>query len=163
MAFELRDDAKKWFGAFQNDLDKKIMQFDLYYYCLIPGLISKRRNTKYDEKNKKVFDTGEISINFPGAFSSRGELLVGLLINTELSRLGIDLEERTSVYSIISKLVITSPPYLSNEGIKRMNEYAHGGFDVLCENMDERPSSLETFVRKYHRLIQNLQQNTPNY
>ncbi len=38
-----------------------------------------------------------------------------------------------------------------------MNYYAHGGFDVLCERMDERPKSLETFVRKYHRSIKNLQ------
>ena len=77
--------------------------------------------------------------DFPSVFRSRGELLVGLLISTELSRMGIDLQERKSVYGTISELVITSPPYLSNEGIKRMNHYAHGGFDVLCERIDERP------------------------
>ena len=96
-------------------------------------------------------------------FRSQGELLVGLLIHAELSRMGIDLQERQFVYSTISELVITSPPYLSNEGIKRMNQYAHGGFDILCERMDERPKSLETFVRKHHRLIQELQNDTSNY
>ena len=44
-----------------------------------------------------------------------------------------------------------------------MNQYAHGGFDILCERMDERPRSLETFVRKYYRLIQDLKQDTHNY
>lgn len=158
MGFELRQDAKIWFKAFDKDIRQKtIIQFDLYYFCLIPGLIAKRRNIEINSDN-----VDEMTRDFPNVFRSRGELLVGLLINTELSRMGINLNERTSVYSIISELVITSPPYLSNEGIKRMNYYAHGGFDVLCEKMDERPRSLETFVRKYHRLIQDLQQDLPN-
>ncbi|WP_036478246.1 hypothetical protein [Myxosarcina sp. GI1] len=159
MGFELRQDAKRWFKAFDRDIKQKtIILFDLYYFCLIPGFITKRRNINIPSN-----EVDELFRDFPGVFRPRGELLVGLLINTELSRIGIDLKERTSVYSKISELVITSPPYLSNEGIKRMNEYAHGGFDVLCERMDERPQSLETFVRKYHRLIQVLQPDTLNY
>lgn len=159
MGFELRQDAKRWFKAFDQDIKQKtIILFDLYYFCLIPGFITKRRNIDISSS-----EVDELFRDFPNAFRSRGELLVGLLINTELSRMGIDLEERTSVYSTISELVITSPPYLSSEGMKRMNEYAHGGFDVLCENIDERPKSIETFVRKYYRLIQSLQQDTPNY
>lgn len=153
MGFELRQDAKRWFKAFDRDIRQKtIIQFDLYYFCLIPGFITKRRNIEINSD-----DVDEMTRDFPSVFRSRGELLVGLLINTELSRMGIDLQERTSVYRIISDLVITSPPYLSNEGIKKMNYYAHGGFDVLCEQMDERPRTLETFVRKYHRFIQELQ------
>lgn len=159
MGFELRRDAKRWFKAFDRDIKRKtIIQFDLYYFCLMPGFIAKRRNIEIHSD-----DVDEMTRDFPNVFRSRGELLVGLLINTELSRMGIDLKERTSVYSKISELVITSPPYLSNEGIKRMNHYAHGGFDLLCEIIDEPPRSLETFVRKYHRLIQDLQQDSQNY
>ena len=153
MGFELRRDTKRWFKAFERE--KSIIDFDLYYFCLIPGFIIKRRNIEIHPD-----DVEEMTRNFPKVFDSRKELLVGLLINTELSRMGIDLKERKSVYSTISDLVITSPPYLSNEGIKRMNQYAHGGFDVLCERMDERPRSLETFVRKYHLLIQDLKQDS---
>ncbi len=157
MGFELRQDAKRWFKAFDKDIKQKnIILFDLYYFCLIPGFVTRRRNIEIHSD-----DVEEMTRNFPGVFSSRGELLVGLLINTELSRMGIDLNERTSVYRTISELVITSPPYLSNEGIKRMNQYAHGGFDVLCERMDERPRSMETFVRKYYRFIQDLKQDSP--
>jgi hypothetical protein len=159
LGFELRQDAKRWFKAFDRDIkEKNIILFDLYYFCLIPGFIAKRRNINIHSN-----EVDELFRDFPSVFRPRGELLVGLLINTELSRIGIDLKERTFVYSKISELVITSPPYLSNEGVKRMNEYAHGGFDVLCERMDERPQSLETFVRKYHRLIQDLQQDLPKY
>ena len=154
MGFELRQDARKWFKDIEKDYPDL---FDLYYLCLIPGFITRRRNTEVNSDNVK-----EITRYFPGAFRSRGKLLVGLLIDTELSRLGIDLSERTSVYSRISELVVTTPPYLSDKGIKLMNQYAHGGFDVLCERMNERPRSIETFVRKYHRLIQDLQQDFPN-
>ena len=156
MGFEFRQDAKIWFKAFDKDIrQKNIILFDLYYYCLIPGFVTKRRNIEIHSD-----DVDEMTRDFPSAFRSRGELLVGLLINTELSRMGIDLNERTSVYSTISELVITHPPYLSNEGIKRMNQYAHGGFDVMCEQIDERPRSMETFVRKYYRFIQDLKQDS---
>lgn len=156
MGFELRQDAKRWFKAFDREIKQKtIILFDLYYFCLIPGFVTRHRNIEIHSD-----DVDEMTRDFPTVFRSRGELLVGLLINTELSRMGIDLKERTSVYSTISELVITSHPYLSNEGIKRMNQYAHGGFDVLCERMDERPRSLETFVRKYHLLIQDLKQDS---
>jgi hypothetical protein len=153
LGFELRHDAKRWFKAFEKE--KTLILFDIYYFCLIPGFITKRRNLEIHSE-----DVDEMTRDFPSVFRSRGELLVGLLIDTELSRLGIDLKERKSVYSTISELVITSPPYLSNEGIKLMNQYAHGGFDVLCERMDERPRSIETFVRKYYLLIQDLKQDS---
>jgi len=159
LGFELRQDAKRWFKAFDKDIKQKtIIQFDLYYFCLIPGFIAKRRNMEIQSS-----DVDELFRDFPNVFRSRGELLVGLLIHTELSRLGIDLSERTSVYSKISELVITTPPYLSERGIKLMNQYAHGGFDLLCEKIDERPRSLETFIRKYNGVIQDLKQNLPNY
>ena len=148
MGFELRQDARKWFKDIEKDYPDL---FDLYYLCLIPGFVTRRRNTEVNSDNVK-----EITRYFPGAFRSRGKLLVGLLIDTELSRLGIDLSERTSVYSRISELVVTTPPYLSDKGIKLMNQYAHGGFDVLCEHIEERPRSIETFIRKYYRTIQNL-------
>jgi hypothetical protein len=38
-----------------------------------------------------------------------------------------------------------------------MNQYAHGGFDVLCENFSDRPTSIETFLRKYARCLSDLQ------
>lgn len=159
MGFELRQDAKRWFKALDKDIRQKtVILFDLYYFCLIPGFVTKRRNTEIHSDN-----VDEMTRDFPSVFSSRGELLVGLLINTELSRMAIDLKERQQVYSKISQLVITTPPSLSNEGTKRMNEYAHGGFDVLCERMDECPRSLETFIRKYYLLIQDLRHDSLNY
>jgi hypothetical protein len=149
MDFQLREDARKWF---KDISDHYPLLFDLYYLCLMAGFASGRRNTEIGSDDVK----GLVE-NFPGEFRSRGRLLVGLLINTELSRLGIDLDERDDVYSRVAKLVDpNSPSYMSNEGVRLMNQYAHGGFDALCEYFGDRPRSIETFIRKYFRCISEL-------
>ncbi|MGB3559742.1 MAG: hypothetical protein WBA24_14485, partial [Geitlerinemataceae cyanobacterium] len=55
-----------------------------------------------------------------------------------------------------------SPSYLSSEGMTRMNAYAHGGFDVLCEHFSDRPRSIETFIRKYCKVISDLKVPEPS-
>lgn len=37
-------------------------------------------------------------------------------------------------------------PYLSGEGVREFNKYAHGGHEVLLEWFEYRPRSLETFL-----------------
>ncbi|MGE5655638.1 MAG: hypothetical protein ACM37W_03415 [Actinomycetota bacterium] len=149
MDFQLRKDARRWF----KDIEKHYPTFfDLYYLCLMAGFAERRRNT---EISSEAVDS--LVENFPGEFRPRGRLLVGLLIHTELSRLGIDLDERDDVYRRVAELVDpNSPSDLSNEGVKLMNQYAHGGFDVLCENFSDRPTSIETFLRQYARCLSNL-------
>lgn len=151
MDFQLRKDARRWF----KDVEKHYSTlFDLYYLCLMAGFAERRRNT---EISSDAVDS--LVENFPGDFRSRGRLLVGLLIHTELSRLGINLDERDDVYRRVVQLVDpTSPSDLSNDGVKLMNQYAHGGFDILCENFSDRPTSIETFLRKYAQCLSNLKQ-----
>ncbi len=154
MDFQLRKDARRWFKDISNHYP---LLFDLYYLCLMAGFASGRRNTEINSD-----EVDGLVENFPGDFRSRGRLLVGLLIHTELSRLGIDLDERDDVYSRVAKLVDpNSPAYMSNDGVRLMNQYAHGGFDALCEYFgDDRPKSIETFIRKYFRCISDLQRKT---
>ncbi|MBE9226202.1 hypothetical protein IQ264_12275 [Phormidium sp. LEGE 05292] len=151
MNFQLRKDAKKWFKDISTNYP---LDFDLYYLCLMAGFASRRRNTEIHSD-----DVASLVENFPGQFRSRGRLLVGLLINTELSRLGINLHERDSVYRRVAKWVDpNSPSYMSNEGVKLMNQYAHGGFDALREYFGNCPPSVETFIRKYSRCINELKE-----
>ncbi len=151
MDFQLRKDARRWF----KDLEKHYPTlFDLYYLCLMAGFAERRRNI---EISSDAVDS--LVEYFPGDFRSRGRLLVGLLIHTELSRMGINLDERNDVYRRVVELVEpNSPSRLSNEGVKLMNQYAHGGFDILCENFSDRPTSIETFLRKYALCLSNLKQ-----
>lgn len=149
MDFQLRKDARKWFKDIYANYS---ILFDLYYLCLMAGFAAGRRNTQITAE-----DVDSLVENFPGDFRDRGRRLVGLLIHADLAYLGIDLDERDAVYRRVAELVDpNSPSDLSNEGIKIMNQYAHGGFDVLCENFSDRPTSIETFIRKYARCLSNL-------
>ena len=151
MDFQLRKDARKWF----KDLSAHYPTlFDFYYLCLMVGFASGHRNPHITPE-----EVDSLVDNFPAVdFRARGRRLVGLLIHADLAYLGIDLDKRDDVYSRVAKLVDpNSPSDLSNEGIKIMNQYAHGGFDVLCENFSDRPTSIETFVRKYARCLSDLQ------
>ncbi|HAG80006.1 MAG TPA: hypothetical protein DCL61_02290 [Cyanobacteria bacterium UBA12227] len=152
MDFQLRKDARKWFKDISSNYP---ILFDLYYLCLMAGFASGRKNLDIHSD-----DVDDLVENFPGEFRSRGRLLVGLLIHTEISRLGIDLDERDAVYRRVAELVEpNSPSYMSNEGVRLMNQYAHGGFDALCEYFGDRPRSIETFIRKYFRCVNDIKKN----
>lgn len=156
MDFQLRKDARRWF----KDIEKHYpILFDLYYLCLVAGFASGRRKTEITNDEVDSFIG-----YFPGEFRSRSRLLAGTLIEAELRRLAIDLQDRDEVYREVKKIVDpNSPSYLSSEGMKRMNAYAHGGFDVLCENFSDRPRAIETFIRKYCKCISDLScQSSPS-
>jgi hypothetical protein len=151
MGFQIRKDARRWFKYLEKDYD---LLFDPYYWCLTAGFASGRRDSV---KSDEVDDFVEY---FPGDYKSQGRLLVGLLIHAELRRLAIDLKERDAVYKVIKEIVDPeSLSYMSLDGIKRMNAYAHGGFDVLSEELEERPRSMETFVRSYAKIVSKLYQD----
>ncbi len=150
MDFQLRKDARQWFKDISAHYPTL---FDFYYLCLMVGFASGRRNPRITPE-----EVDSLVENFPGDFRDRGRRLVGLLIHAELAFRGIDLDERDAVYGRVAALVDpNSPSDLSNEGIKIMNQYAHGGFDVLWENLRDRPTSIETFIRKYARCLSDLQ------
>jgi hypothetical protein len=153
MYFQLRKDAEQWFKDIAKSYPTK---FDLYYLCLMASFASGGQKNS-DISSNEVSDLVE---NFPGEFKSRGKLLVGLLIHTELRHLGIDLEDRDAVYKQVRRIVEPdSTSYMSNEGVRLMNQYAHGGFDLLCEHFADRPRAIETFIRKYARCISDLKQD----
>ena len=152
MHFQLRTEARQWFKDISPTKYYPIL-FDIYYLCLMVGFASGHRNTQITAE-----EVDSLVENFPGEFRARGRRLVGLLIHADLAYLGIDLDERDAVYRRVAELVDpNSPSDLSDEGIKIMNQYAHRGFDVLCENFSDRPTSIETFVRKYARCLSDLQ------
>src|SRR6478672_12302771 len=152
MDFQIRKDARKWFQDIEDDYPTL---FDLYYLCLMAGFASGRKNSEIENK-----DVDSLVEYFPGEFCSRGRLLVGLLIHADLRYHSIDLDDRSKVYDRVAEMVEpTSPSYMSDKGIRLMNQYAHGGFDALCENFGDRPRSIETFVRKYARCISELKKD----
>ena len=145
MEFRIRKDARDWFKDIRDDL---ALDFDAFYFCFLAGISETRK------KDAMTSETAELVENFPGAYRNRGRLLVGLFLSHELDYLGVAMNEKKSVHAEIARLVQPEAPnYLSDEGVREFNRYAHGGFEVMLDWFDDRPRSLETFLRAFKRKV----------
>ncbi len=146
MDFYIRRDARKWFEEIRVDLD---IDFDAYYFCLMAGIATKRK------RSMNVGETAQLVDYYPGEYKKRGRLLVALFLRRELDYLNVDLEERTAVRETLANLVDPlSQSYLSDEAVREFNKYAHGGFDVLQEWFDDKPRTLDTFLRIFRLRVE---------
>jgi hypothetical protein len=153
MDFAIRKDARDWFRDIRNDLD---LDFDAFYFCFIAGVSTKPGR----KKDALAAETATLVENFPGPYQSRGRLLVALFLSRELDYLGVSMTEKKPVHAAISRLVRPEAPnYLSDEGVKEFNKYAHGGYELLLEWFDDRPRSLETFLRTFQRKVDAVTQS----
>tara|TARA_R110002167_G_scaffold339578_1_gene547427 strand:+ start:1666 stop:2160 length:495 start_codon:yes stop_codon:yes gene_type:complete len=151
--FRIRLDARQWFKDLR---DQRVFKtdFDAFYFCFISGVTSKRKEAV------PLDETAELVAYFPDRYSNRGKLLVGLFLKSELELLGVSMEERREVHSTISRLVTPEAPnFLSDEGVREFNKYAHGGYEQLIEWFDDRPRSLETFLRRFKRKVDQAKLN----
>jgi hypothetical protein len=99
-------------------------------------------------------ETAALVDNFPGLYRGRAYELVALFLSRELDYLGVTMTEKKAVRTAISRLVDhAAPNHLSDEGVKEFNKYAHAGYEVLLEWFDDRPRSLETFLRLFKRKV----------
>lgn len=147
LPFRLRRDAQRWFKDLQ---EKKAFKtnFDAFYFCFIAGVAANRKVVIPQD------DTEELVAYFPGAYSSRGKLLVGLFLKSELDALGVSMDERDDVHSAIAHLVKPEAPnFLSDKGVRVFNQYAHGGYEQLVDWFQDRPRSLETFLLTFKNMI----------
>jgi hypothetical protein len=144
--FRIRADARTWFKELREKSFKT--DFDSFYFCFMAGIIAKRKQAML------LDDTAELVAYFPDRYSGRGKLLVALFLTRELEQLGVTMNEKAAVHSAIAQLVNPEAPnFLSDDGVREFNKYAHGGYDVLLDWFDDRPRSLETFLRTYKRKV----------
>lgn len=148
--FRLRLDARKWFRDLR-DQNMFEIDFDAFYFCFVTGIVT---GTKVAVP---TMETAELVDNFPEKYKSRGKLLVGLFLKSELDLLGISMMDRRAVRTTIGRFVSPeSPSFLSGEGINEFNRYAHGGYERLIEWFESRPHSLETFLRDFKRRMDDV-------
>lgn len=146
MDFAIRKDARDWFKDVRSDLT---IDFDAFYFCFIAGITATRK------KDVAAADTAALVENFPGPYKNRGRLLIALFLSRELDYLGVTMKEKKAVHAAISRLVDPDATnHLSDDGVREFNKYAHGGYDVLLGWFDDRPRSLETFLRAFRRKIE---------
>lgn len=152
--FAIREDARTWFKDVRSELD---MDFDAYYFCFIAGITDMTKKT-----GVPAIETADLSRDFPGKYRDRKHLLVALFLSRELKNLGVAMDEKKLVHETISELIEpNSVSNLSDEGIQRFNEFAHGGYDVISEKwfVDYRPKSLENFLRHFWHQVKTATSN----
>lgn len=105
-------------------------------------------------------ETAELVDYFPEPYRARGKLLVGWFLTRELELLGVSMDQRRDVHAAIAQLVTPdSPSFLTPDGVREFNKYANGGYEQLIEWFDDRPRSLETFLRALKKKIDAQQTN----
>jgi len=145
--FRLRLDARQWFKDLRDQNVFRI-DFDVFYFCFIAGVAT---GTK---ESVPLDETAELVAYFPDKYKARGKLLVGLFLKSELELLGVSMDERREVRRTIASLVTPEAQnFLSDGGVREFNKYAHGGYEKLIEWFEDRPRSLETFLRGFKRKI----------
>ena len=151
MYFQIRRDAERWYADIRSSF---VTDFDLYYLNLMAGFAARRKSEVQSAEAKDTVDY------FVSQYKTRANLIIALLISTELATAGINLEERDSVNRTIARLITPSAEsHLTDEGTKLMNRYAHGGFEALLEYFDDRPRTIETFLRTYRIALSHLRAN----
>jgi hypothetical protein len=149
-SFRLRTDAEKWFSEIERSAHVR-SKFDLYYFCLMAGFASGRAS------EAQLTSTGskEFIDYFIDDYKPASRLLIGLLVIAEMKYNGIDVGEKAAVRALFKQLVDANNGnnHLTEEGMKRMNAYASGGFDYLTERRDSKPYSVEEFLRDYVVLV----------
>jgi hypothetical protein len=141
MAFRMRPEVDEWFKHIfkQGPIQTK---FDLYYFCLMMGLASGRSDS--------VPSAVEFVQNFVGEYKGVQRLVLGLLIIAEISRLGLELNDRNEVQDLFGKyLDANDATHLSGAGFERLNDYSHGGFNAIVESAGGKPYHIEPFVQWY--------------
>ena len=145
MDFAVRKDAREWFRDIRGDLD---LEFDIFYLCFVAGTATLRK------RDFPAAETDSLVENYPGQYKTRGRLLLALFLSRELDYLGITVEQKAAMRSAIARLVDPSAPnYLTEEGVREFNRYAHGGFDALLDWFADRPRALHTFLRAFRSRV----------
>lgn len=157
MSFVLPLNARDFFGfegqkAFakasepRRDAAARFLMFDAYYCCVLLGLDGRKLGDENKLEPDKFFD------GYPEAFKGQAELMAGLLVDAELSRLQVAPDDRRRIEEEMVRLLdLTSATRLSEGGDRLLNRYAVSGFERLRDAMMQ-PDNLEEFLVGYHAL-----------
>lgn len=146
--FRILVEARDWFGELRKGNRQFKIDFDPFYFCFMAGLTAGQKRSVAQNETAQLVDY------FPGAYASRGRLLVALFLSRELRELGVEMTQRDAVNTALSELIDPNAKnYLSDSGIREFNGYACGGYSVLLDWFDDKPRNLETFLRMFKRCV----------
>lgn len=150
MGFELSNGAKRYYKAIQDTSisGKFKLEFDFYYLCCVLGMVKGRF--------PELEDGTEVTRTFPVEYQNQHYHIIGLLIDAEIRRTGLDVSNRTNLEKFMLKLVsMDNPTHLSDEGEKYLNRYAEGGYQIILEEIGKM-EDYTAFMIKYYDLINRI-------
>lgn len=146
--FRLPREAESWFSGIRKEFS---LEFDIYYFCLMAGLAKRETDTIPTSETKDVIN------RFPQEYRAEAKIIISLFLKTELNLIGINLKDRKAVNETIRNYVETgSPTHLSDEGEKQINKYVNRGLQVLKEYFNDKPRTLEVFLLRFAKMINEL-------
>jgi hypothetical protein len=139
MNFTMPGKARQFFRTVTERTPKYLM-FDSWYLC-------ERTLGAKDELEDEYFID-----HYPEDFKAQADFLAGLLIDAELDRNWIDVDDKASVErEMILLLDPSRTTGLSESGVEILNRYAVGGFARLEDAMLP-PANVEDLLVKYAEL-----------
>lgn len=154
--FLIQDEALRWLDNVVTPLKSDTKNFEVFYLCALAGLITYRKTDVTNALTREATD------NFPGEYTRRSRLIVGLFLSREMKFRRIGLEEKGPLHRAIAEYVDPrSPSQLSDTGVKELNRYAFGGYERILEWFREKPADLESFLPHYHRKLNEVLQAEP--
>ncbi|WP_114954998.1 hypothetical protein [Sphingosinicella terrae] len=148
-AFRIREDAYAWFSNVEKTLPNGTI-FDLYYFCAVTGLVT----GSSDDPVRAGMPTKEMVDYFVNDYKPSQSFLLAMLVIAELKKRKVDLSEEEEVRSTFRELIGgNGDSYLRDEGTRRLNAYASGGYDYLAERFDQKPQSSEEFLRQFADIV----------
>lgn len=149
MAFFNPKKAKNWFKHIHKNGTGLELEFDIYYFCLMAGLYKPRKASSIP--NTEIV---EVIRFFPNEYKPNRHFIIALFLSKELMNLGVSLSEKKILNVQLNKLIDPlSPTSLSDIGMKELNKYAFGGFQVLQEYFPEPPRNLDAFLIGFYKMI----------
>ena len=145
MNFTLPAKARGFFKTVTERTPRYLM-FDSWYLCALVGLRDRTLGPLDELEGAFFIDS------YPEDFRAQGDFIAGLLIDAELDRNDIPVDDKASVEREMVLLLDPSRSTgLSEKGVELLNRYAVGGFAKLDEAMLP-PANVEDLMVSYAEL-----------
>ena len=147
MSLRLTEDAAAFFSKIDSQPIRgvRFLDIDRFYACLMLGL----RAGQMASNPHLMQPFLAAGAKYPEAYQAYGSYLLGLLVEAEIRRRGLDSNDRDLVEKETVKLLDPGSPLgLSEDGVSFMNRYAARGSEILREAM-AGPRSVDDFLVGY--------------
>ena len=137
--FKLDKNAVKWGGGLINKNGPMTIEFDLYYVFLIVGLGLKE---SIRVQNGSIFTK-----TYPKSYESSRHKIAALLLYTDLSASGFEVDNKANVKSAISETLSSSSyNFISDDAVEKLNNYANGGYHAIKDVLPNASHKASTFL-----------------